>query len=377
MAERVSVNFFDPANLERKYGSQELYNLRANEAVEEGLSYVQDQIRESKDPEKVFFGLYTLLADRRRLIAVEQNSSNKEEFGCLRLKPEHDRSGFAFTSLTGVYQSVGNTALKRIVRLMDKLKDKKEGAFSQEIWGRKWTFQVEILDSKPGGNFVPILTHPRNYPPYMAECFTREGRLPFRNRAHFLRLHSEDPEIYSRLERTTITCILNAEYPSLPGERRIQRTKHIWATLSMDIDGEKVPLAKFVTGADSHETGASLEQMRKDSIVYVVHQDFLYHEITVVALSRLWGRIVTWKDRQAPLEELQADVAHLRFVFALAMLSYRGDGAIGDWIERIAYQVNGLVFTPAEKTLLPFEPLAAVIPSFYEKDYPKTRSWNS
>ncbi len=371
MTERISGIFFSSDFLEANYGDQDCFKIRSEEAVRAGLDLIR-----SKDPTTGFYSLYTMLADRRRAIAMEQDSKDKEDFGRIRSREEDERCSFAYTELTGVYQEVGNTALKRLTSLMTKMMEKGKDLFSQEIWGRKWTLRVDILGPNPQGHFSQIAIHPASFPPYMRPCFLENGNFRLDNVEAFSRLHREDSEIFGRLDVSDFIRQAELSYPSERRGAQNRKSEYVWTTLSMDIDGVDIPLVTYATWMDRKSGEPFIERMKKYSVIFVRHQVRFNHKITIVALSRLWGRIVTWKERGEPIDRLQNDVAHFRFIFALAMLSYRGDGAIGDWLEEIAYKINGLVFTPAEKTLLPFEPFAAVIPSFYEKDYFKTRSWN-
>ncbi len=385
MAASVSTDFFDPGYLTRTYGNQELFTEKSKEAIAAGITFVQEKKSERVDPTQIFWSLYTLFARLRRQIAEEQNSKGKEKFGSIRSGDERKFHYFtAYTHLEHPHANYGKIALKRLAGIMNvmgverwKGENKTQAELFQEVWGRRWSIKLEMLDPSPEGNFT--LANGARFPDYIMR-HVRGGELHITDKDDLIRFHQEERELYERTEMTMMIQTIERDYRSLNEFfaklgliPEIVKSDYVRTTLSMDIDGTYIPLAKFVTWIGKHHEGPLVDRMMGHSVAYVVHQDVAYHQITKVALSRLFAQIITWKERKGSLDELKSDIAHFRFILALLMPSIRGDGAIGNWFEQVAYNINDLVLEVPEKTLHPFEPFAAVLPQFYCKDYPKTR----
>ncbi len=385
--------FFHPTYINFLYGDQGIFQRGSKEAIEAGIRHVETELKSGQDPNAIFLALYQILTEYRHEIAQQQDSKNKKLFGLSRCKEGNESYASAYTPLEDSYQSYGNLAITQITEAMmrmgmivfeggrEELKKRKEESFD-EAWGRTWRIEIELLDIREKTNFILDPADPlKGFPPYIRRHFDGEV-LHLCDRDDWIQFSEEEPDLFKRTNMTLMVTALCEKYPSdsrkiLPYLRdREQNTKsdYVRATIFMDIDRKAVPLAQMITWMNRDDKEPT-KKMKKDSVVYLVHQDFALHRITAVALSQIFAWIITWKKRGGgSIKQLQEQMALFRFIFALCMPSFRGDGAVGDWMEEIAFAVNGVKLVISEKTLTPFEPLAlAIAPGKYTEQYLKSR----
>ena len=387
---RLAPTFFSSDERESLYnGSQDIFEKYAHMAVNSGVHSLKKKVDLGTFSTKTFLDLQEKLSSIRHLCAMDQDTENAQAFGSPRYArslPSCNRYFMSLTPLGHQYKPYSKRVLSSLARSLqsttrspfsfpdttcvqtqkvNKNTIEKSSKLSTEVFvdARK-LFQVEHtieeleealgkkIDCRDfaeavnriGGDYALMLTLKKN------------------NRALY------DSIIYGGFFPNLMMGIFNS---SLDAD--YLKSGLVLAKVHMQIEDKLYAMGGHLTWYYLDHKTDPLERMKERSISTVLHQDPFLIEDTLHDISKVFEKAILWDKKEESLEVLKNRVALIRYMYAYAMPNFRGDGAIGDWLEMIIYHFHGFTDTQYKEGILPpFEPLACLQFQEYLDRYDKT-----
>ncbi len=303
-----------------------------------------------------FREILEFLRSERSTLAYKHETPLKEKFGIARSGPLAPQVGEQFLGNSGTpldfpFESYNLSLLSQLrahISLRTKI------SYVEEIFlGRQFVYEIRLLDKR---DFKQI----KLCPSYDVDCSYNEAR----------KLKKLNPEGYARLALKIQLAAIRVWYP--PEIEENKATLILVGTLSAEIDKMLVPLGQHITWLNDTPGEDPFERMLKYSKCTVVHQDIFSIDETLEEIELLFRDCITWTPA-SPLQTLKERIALLRFYLAYCMPHFRGDGAIGDWIELAIYHYHGFTRTRHRKDASPAHaPLSSILPTEYFKSLDTT-----
>lgn len=378
-----------------KYGGkQEEYQRLAEEAISKATDAIKYAQESGQKLTETFFVLMRNLQEERHRIAVLHETPDSSLFGRYRAAPdtkfEEAQSGYfsPYTPLSEPYEEYNAICMDQLYRLLNSLKRSPESFIDKKVHreetvlGRKCSFACEILDYKD----LDERKMDKNHINSDLERITGSDKADkfFKDYAVMNSLRVDYPAFYTRLTTYAFTNEISQIFPStkltfgesgrisaVKGHPRNRKNAYVMGTLHLEVmPGRSLPLMRCITWLYQDYESDPLDRMKDNSTIVIIHQDPFLVEETLHAIAQVFESAVSWNSAKDSLEDLKGRVALLRFSYAHCMPCFRGDGAVGDWIELAIYRFHGFRKTHYnEGKLACFEPLASLSLSRYLENY--------
>ena len=391
---------------------QEDYLQQAMGAVNTGLKDLQGIRGSQRGFHDAFYGIWRKFSNIRNKIAAKHGTDDNELFGLSRLKVHHSAGSCGTTPLTDAYAEYNNLCQDRIRVVLRSMKYHWSG-FTQnktEIDGRKFSLTVEVMNK----------ADVRAKAPELAEIQKALGQnVTFRQLAVQpelpKRIYERNIEIHNRAHLSGRVAIMKWAFPDIRQSSGIQflvgctiaglalnsfdfspvflaitlitvyamallvrderrKTHYVLTTVGLQINEKRnLPLGGHLTWMQVDGLKDPIEDMRGRSITFVMHQDVYLINETMKEIAKMFEACILWDKGKQTIRELKDRVAMFRFVYAYCMPNYRGDGAIGDWMEILIYRFHDFPGAHHNSETLPcFEPLSALTFEQYQERYGPT-----
>ncbi len=345
------------------YGvQQEDFQTESRRIVAEGV-----QLIKSNAP---FPQLLEVFRARRKAIAEKHSTPAKELFGLSRTDAKSLETGNSFFGSTTSYLAEnlpqGNARfLGRIAQVLSTWKSgletfsRHQGKIEETVGSRTIFYELQVIESND-----PFLGQIQRAPLFPQQTSLSEAK----------RIKTERPEEYKSNALKMQLVVLNSRYKSpercaRSGREDYRMSLFFLGTLRATVKGKSYLLGRHLTWLYRDHAEDPITRMIRCSRTLVTHEDVHLIGDTLEEAEKIFQECLAWEPSQG-LESLQRSVAMLRFYFAYCMPHWRGDGAIGDWLELAIYHHHGFTKTRHKQDVSPpYAPLSCITFSDYFKWY--------
>lgn len=371
-------------------GKQEEYVKFANEAIESGLNLIIEERKNKTDPVLIYHKVTQALQKARHDIALKHQPELADDFG-IRRDDSNRPDGFkdSYTPLSGVqYQEYNAKFMDRLIKVLNKIPhdlkkfSKNSITVNEKILNMKYSFEVELLNTQDPEQ-VKSITQPTHNE--LCEALNIKDKTfseIMEDNALKKQLKTSNKALYDRNTISHMIYDLNQNFPSPDNpeinlERLIRcerKNIYVIGTLRLELEkGQMFCISKRITWLYQDWVQDPIERMRQHSNAYILHQDPFLLERTENACAQIFADAINWNRKTSSLDALKEKVALLRFVYGNSMPCFRGDGAVGDWLELDIYRYHGFKNTKHNAKVLPcFELLSTTRLSEYIEAYKTT-----
>ncbi|HSX37281.1 MAG TPA: hypothetical protein VLE95_00445 [Chlamydiales bacterium] len=355
------------------------------------MNLIADEIANKTEPSIIYHKVVNTLQNARHEIALTHTPKEACYFGVRRDDPQVHQEPYipASTALFGPYEEYNTKYIEQLTNILANIPhnrttfEKTARVVHETVMGKKCSFKVELLDGEElkKREYIQL---PSTQELHAALKIQDKSPLEIAHDYNLMkRLKLEQKTLYDRLSMLNMFCRLLTNFPEPQDTNANQnaviryepKDMYVLGTLRLETEPNKmVCMARHLTWMYRNSKQDPVDRMRKHSVNYVIHQDLFLIERTQKACSQIFARVLAW-DKTKSLDSLKDNIALLRFVYGNSMPCFRGDGAVGDWLELALYRHHGFEETKHNNNRLPcFELLATTSLSEYLKNYRDTIS---
>lgn len=343
-------------------GEQEEYEALARQAIDLATKTIQEGSARATDLTELFFTVFGQLQESRQEIAQKHTPEEAYQFGLRRdrsVGPEEKIPPFCnfVTQLLPPYESYNELvtaqfqmALQAYMQMHTSLPAGSLFRFEGGCNGRKMSYEITLYDESE----IRRLGWNRD-----VKEIQYEGKAIaefVRDFDTMKRFKAAQPEQYRRFVMTPMISRLNEfRVTREEDEKYLVKKVYVLGTLRIQVNDKLYAATRACTWlyANSQE---AIDEMEKYSVTILTHQDAFLIEDTLQEISKLFKEAIEWKTNEG-LEALKTKVALFRFYYAACTPIGRGDGAVGDWLEKTIYSYHGYETKYNDAKLPYFEPL--------------------
>jgi hypothetical protein len=288
-----------------KIMDQEFYNRKAYGTVCSAVQRLKEIKQQRPLNKEDFRTLLSFLAVKRKEIAMEADSIDKEFFGVER-KPHNMLSNSLFIT-DGHYNSLKKT-IKGIFVI----------AFENHFFGKK--SGKKVIENGNSRFTIELLSSPTDLEKYSnPKTYQDRGFNAAVN--HFT------------LKKQLTGALVSG---------------FIAAYVEIKVNNQWIPVSAFYSHYYSNSpeniiTPKLIERFKEISDIELVHTDPIHIPLLLDNVADFWVKAMNWDGKDTA--ELKASVAEMQAKFSQTMFVHRGTAAIGEWLEKITYKSHEFKLT--------------------------------
>jgi hypothetical protein len=334
-------------------GQQNDYLKRARDIIAKAEKKIHKAVENKEDLRSLFSNILDMMAEERKLIAIDHQTKRADEFGLKR--DQNQRAATVCTIFNGRYREYGQRILDRVETILKsgilysddadacegRFFKHKRYTFKSRAFSHSSSIELELSEAEDIQEWfhLPLDKLLPNWFPIklcLKSHYTPKEEIELSSAIR--RLIRENPQQHQKLKRGYDLQTVWHFFPRGTAQNYAewmenlirQKAVLVEATIFFEINGKMQPIYEYLTWLHP-------EEKMRIAMPIVLHQSQYIIEETLSHIAADFERIVHW-DR-ADLAELKQMMALFRYEMA-CMPFHRGSAAITEWFEAALYNYH-------------------------------------